>query len=668
MNQATIKNIKPLSIKRQVTFGILALVVLSATILETATQERLASAQTTPATTAAVILDWSVTGSGLPVYTIQYDSINCDAVVGGTSYRRVVSSAPDAVLGTDGSDTTILPTHLNLTPALTDGDNAEQCSYTLKVTANLPCAFTVRMGSSGGTSIGSSLPALTSSSSSPTTATVSISGRAAADDNFFATKVTALGGAAAGNLEYYDSSAVARNVTLANNSVALIINTTSCNSPALVSGFTLTNAEPEGSATLVASVTPRSECRPITDLGDISISPGTAATQRRLILDESCTYSFGVSQDASSSVSAVRAQCEVLGVIYERDTNNNLTVLIRRSSDNDLSLRLAPGTTLRVARTSQTNKYIVHVTLLLSNTCPRTKTIKVQYEVTDASTLALRNSAIQVRITRAANANASCIAIPSTVTLTAASVERTATDNSKEVVLVERPVLGRTCSYVFSYPRTSGALTLAAEPGNNFRAGAGTSTTIARPLANAITNSDSALDGQYSSSVTVLSETVPLSFIYEARKIPINVSTTFPSDINFTTDEIVSYRISLIDECARYSAIVARALGGEGTFRTIQAYPGDTLVFSPALQELVSSTSQAGSSLVELNPVVVINGRNVSCKVQVAEVGTPEGCEVIGVNPKVAEFGEGLREFSFNFNHVCSGRTTLTTSVRGITG
>lgn len=676
MNQRIMENVKPLSVRKQISFMLVACVALFSTIVVVGNgRPSEVVAQTTPATEAAVILDWSTSNSGTganatnAIYTIQYDAINCDDVIGGTAHKQILSTAQDAVLGTNSSDTTILPTHLNLNLTQVGGFAAEPCVYDLKVTSNLPCTFTVDLNSNAGTSIATSAPVLSNTVISPTTATVRIGGKITSSDTFFTTRVSALGDASAGNLVYYNSSNAQVDVSLTQNTVALVIDTITCNIPAVGQGFTLGNAEPAGSAGLIANVAPRGGCVPRIggNSGEIGINSGTQATSKSIIVDATCTYNFSVSQATTSSIGAIRSQCTVLAVIYEREgTSTTLTTRIIRNSDDPVILQISQST-FRVFLATSPTLNIVHMTLLLSDVCPRTKTVKVQYEVVDLTDPALRISGVGVRIAAAAGSSAACTAIPSTVSLTAAT---TATvDNSVSVTLVERPVLGRTCSYTFSYPVSAGALTLAAEPGNNFKAGTGISTTIARPSSGAITHTDAALDGSVTYNVRLLTANTPVSVIYEARKLPITISTYFPEDSEFTTAEQVTYSIMLTGKCARYSELVARALGGEGTFRTVQAYQGKTLVYGPSLRDLVSPTSQAGDSLVDVTPIVVENGVSFPCQVLVSEVGTPTGCTILGDPVRIVTFAEGLAGFDFNFEHACAGRSgTPASGTRSITG
>lgn len=633
------------------------------------------SAQTN-ASSAAVKLNWTTgaaqTAANAAIYTIHYNAITCsDDILGGTLHKTAIATE-DAVLGLTNSGTTILPTHINLSPSLATGANADACLYDLVVTSNLHCSFAVRFGN---VAIGT-FTKTSDTATTPTKVTVRIGGKATTSTTFFGTRETDLNNAAVGNLVWFNTSGVATDVAIVDRAVAASATATACNVPALASGFSLQNAEPVGSADLSLSVLSRSNCNADTSAGDFGagvaeIDAGTEDDLSRVILDGNCTYNLSIPQGSAPQGALLKGQCTVAAAIYERPNTGASTVTIRihRSTNNNLALSV--DSNLRVVRTDGggTNR-IVHISLFVTSQCPQTTSLRLQYEITDGTLTDLGTVPVEARVLPATGSHAQCVASPQVVTLEGATSDRNSVDNSVEVSVVTRPVAGRTCSYVVTYPRVAGSLSLAAEPGNNFKTGTGAATRIAEPATGAVkTAQNEAFDGVITRSATVLPRLSPISFIYEARQLPISVTSIFPSDVTFTTNETVSYRITLTGVCARYSAIVARALGGEGTFRVVQAFPGTSLVFDPSLRELVSSTSQAAESLVEVNPVVVVEGTVLPCTVQVTEVSTPSGCTVVGGNIKTTTFSEGLSTFTFSFEHTCSrAANAAPTNSRGLTG
>ncbi len=665
-----------INVKKKSTISIVASVaILSAVFILIPSNTAVAQTPntTTPATTAAVRLNWS-TGStqnnttNPAVYTVQYESRNCinNVLIGGTLHGAAISGE-DAVLGANNQGHTILTTHANLNPSSTDGRGAEDCIYIITVTASMNCSFTVTAGT---TAVGAATQA--SAGNNPTQLTFTLRGKISTDANFFQTKVADLNNAAAGTLQYVHANGTSGDVTISNNAVSMSAQASSCIAPSSVSGITIANAEPLGSSEISLSINPNNRCQPQnSNQLTQNLPAGTPNRLIRVLVDASCTYTMTVQSTTTGATTSFRARCTAVAVLYERN-GNALNVSVIRSSDNPTALRINGNQVIRAAAVS--GAYIAQVTLMLSGQCPRTRTVKVQYEVTDSTNSTARNTPLNVQITRASTADSSCIAVPNTINLRAATVDRDNIDNSVEVTLTERPVLGRTCAYVFKYPRVSGALSLAAEPGHNFKTGTGTNTRIVRPLTGAITGrTGDPLDGEQTFIVTTFLSNTSVSFVYESRRLPITVRTTFPSDATFTTNDVVTYRIALVGKCARYPEIISNALGAQGVFRQVQVFPGTTLVYDPSLQSLTSSTSQAGPSLIEVTPIVVENGQTFPCEIQVSETGTPSHCTVqgntgTGGTQKIT-FAEGLTSFDFRFDHDCSGKTTSTrVPSRGLTG
>ncbi len=661
-------------IKRYV-LGILGLVSLLSVVFITAAPHSATAQAITE--TAAVKINWSTgsaqTVSNPAIFTIDYESNNCDAPIGGTLHRAAfgTASTEDAVLGTDNEDFTLLTTHFNQDTSSASGANADTCDYTLRVTASLHCTFTVTIGGTQVISV-----AKTTQGNLPSQGTARIRGMASSDTSLFTPAVDDLGGASDGILEFVNSSGAAVGITDTNGVLAATAVATDCNSPTRASGFTVINAESFGSLDLSLNLMPLSNCQPDGPAGEVSIPAGSPQRFVAVRPDTTCTYTLAVSHATERDVNefnAVRSLCGVVGILYETNSGGDLqTAPLAVLRDSDSDLRISVTSVGGFVSRESTGRNIAQITLFISASCPQTSTVNFRYELLDSTPSGLRDTNIRATIVKASTSDDSCVASPRTVTIPGATVEKINSIEEVAVQIITRPRLGRTCEYVITYPLVVGPLTLAAEPGNNFRSGAGTATTIARPTTNAIPTADGNLDGRITESSIILRNSASVNFIYESRRIPIKVSANFPDDAVFTTNDIVDYRITVTGACGEFSEIVAQALGGQGSFRSIRAYPGTTLVWDPSLRDLISSTSQVSTSLYEIEPVVIIDNQPVSCTVQVEEVNTPVGCTIIGQSRRDVTFSEGLPAFSFDFDHSCTGSGTPTGtgndgSGRGIT-
>ncbi len=662
---------------KQYLLTFLGVVSLLSVIFITSTPDS-ATAQTITET-AATRIEWA-TGSAQTtahpaIYTIDYESNNCDSPLGGTLHNAALgtSSIDDAVLGTENDDFTIITTHFNQDIRSSNGANADLCEYVLRVTASLNCSFTVLMGGATVITVNKETVRL------PSQGTVRIRGKASTSTTFFTQPVSDLKDASQGDLEWVDSTGTVRDVSATNGVITATAQASSCDAPIRSAGFAVYNAEPFGSLELSVNIKPQSSCSPDRDSGEIILPAGNPSRGDRITLDETCTYKMSVGHSTTQSVdssTSVKSLCSVVGVLYEVDSGGTLvlssTISILRDFDNDLSLTI-DQVGLFVSGGNSSND-IAQITLFVSASCPQTSSVIFQYELLDVTDRSLNNANITVSITRSSSSHSSCVASPNRFVILEASEESINSFETVDVNIITRPRTGRTCDYVITYPVAEGALTLAAEPGNNFKTGSGTTVRIARPTTGAVPAGDGNLDGVITESSIILRNTGRVSFFYESRKLPIRVSATFPEDVIFTTQDIVDYRITVIGACGEFSEIVANALGGQGTFRSVRAYPGTTLIYDPSLEEFISSSSLVQGTLYRIEPVVIIDGRTIPCTIQVQEANTPPGCVVLGGARQEITFAEGLTEFNFEFIHTCAGVNPDNTgggdggTGRGITG
>ncbi len=705
---------------KKITLGVLALAsLISVLFITSSPNSSPAQAQTNPTSAAAAVLFTQASAgrdaeSATPtIFTVDFNSTNCIAPLGG-SVHGVVDSTNYQTFGPTNTGAVIFTTHGNVDPSSASSNNVDACSYAVTVTSSLNCTFTV----SDAAATPNVFLTVTKNATNPNVASAgdfSLRGKAfAAEDADFFTAATA--GPllnldpipAPGILEAVTSAGAATDLVTAAQAILtvpqiIVLTPSDCDAPQPTSGFSLTSAEPAGSLELALTIaTQNPSCSPSGDSGEQVVQPGSPANVEPVALDRTCPVTIGVSHASVQSIdlntNALKSQCGVSALAYITDGDDfpssgttNVLFTDVQTMQETIDLGIRSGTGYPTYR----DQTISRITLFITTDCPTVGRFDLAYDVLNGTNSTVADSEVQVTITAAPGSSAACVATPGVATIPGASnfdyITRTpagsdpATDPAvnpnppKEVIqagrettvnIVVRPRAGRTCNYVISYPESSSALSLKAEDGyirDDTTTSAGDNPRIGDTGYEYQPAVDGRLDGNITRSALVLQRGVTITFLYETRTLPISVEMNFPDDVVFTTEDQVRYRISIVGACARFTPIIARALGATGTFRSVQAYSGSTLVFDRSLGDIESENSQAGTLLFDVEPVVSIGNNTFPCEVEVEELLTPNGCTVIGSNPQRLQFAENLNAFEFTFAHTCSGLPT-SGGGRGITG
>ncbi len=700
---------------KKITLGVLALAsLISVLFITSSPSSSPAQAQTTAVAQRASVLiafiditDDSAT-SIPPIFTIEWVGDRCDSKPLGGTVHRIAGTTGNVALGVASQGSEHIETHFNTDQTSQSSNGAQICEYTLTVTASLLCTFVLTDTDAAMTAAGSntliSVDKDDFSVNEPSQGSTKIRGKSfgnTPDDDFFTpsndASLTPLPEVPASGILEADTSAagdsyvdiVAAGATSVFNTFALAA--TECDAPQATRGFSITNAEPEGSLELSVNLETQNEtCTPSGDIGELTVFAGRPERPRDVALDSTCpveaTLGHASAQTINLQTNALRAQCGVSAALYVVDESNAFTlgseyviVTDAESMRDALDFGFRSGTGF-VEYDEQT---ISRITLFVTTSCPQIASFEVAYDIKTGTDQLVGQTPVQVTVVPTEGSAEGCTASPAVATVAAASNFDTTTVASAgdtatltaidtdltqtvRINIVSLPRTGRACSYVISFPRKAGALSLLAEPGYT-RDALDTTGSEFRAAA------DGLFDGSITrNSLNLGNLSAPLTFVYETRELDISVTMIFPDDVIFTTQDQVRYRISVTGFCARYIPIIARALGNSGTFRSVQAYGGITQVFNRDLQEIESDDSQAGPLLYSVPPVIIIdqdtNPRTVPCSVQVEELLTPAGCSILGDNPRELTFGEGeLDAFDFTFEHTCAGLPTID-SGRGITG
>ena len=230
------------------------------------------------------------------------------------------------------------------------------------------------------------------------------------------------------------------------------------------------------------------------------------------------------------------------------------------------------------------------------------------------------------------------------------------------VALTRRSRSSRPCSYIVEFPLGVGSIQLVAEEGAADTNGDGTVDVVnqsgSRLRDTRTATNDNRFDGRYTLPPLLAANNDAITFYYGVRRLPVTVVARFPTDKVFTTDDTVDFRISVVGPCARFTdTFNSRFFGASGTFRSIQAFPGETLVFGQRLTNIRDFRAGSLNEIFEVEPLIVTNdftGETAACTVQVSEASVPPGCSVDGGPTKEVTFFEGLTEYAFIFNHTCN--------------
>ena len=146
---------------------------------------------------------------------------------------------------------------------------------------------------------------------------------------------------------------------------------------------------------------------------------------------------------------------------------------------------------------------------------------------------------------------------------------------------------------------------------------------------------------------------------YVGRRIPIEVTSVFPSARVFNTDERVGYRLRSPGSCRTSQGIFGTLQAGIGVRRDFQAFPGITQVMG---ENAVRSGGTAPFVYYMFPSIVVTNSRGIDeerdCDVEVFAYMTPKGCEIVGDSTQtVVAQDTNADAFRFTFVYSCDGET-----------
>ena len=455
-------------------------------------------------------------------------------------------------------------------------------------------------------------------------------------------------------------------VTAAGARVNILFNASDCDTPVRASNFRLHNAEPSGSIDFAVAVSTQGRCTPSAGAlagnseGDVfAPEAGNPEDFEVVLLDSTCNYNLrvrssnqiGFVSDAYSS----RVSCAAGALIYELNSAGDLNSRVLLSTSRN-GLNIVSEFPTEFIRRSSTGPFIVQIHLFSARNCALTAQVLVEYRVIGSSVDTTTD--IRVNFVPTASSPNDCPTIP--VTLRDASTSTR--DNAVRVALTRRPRGSRLCSYIVEFPLGVASIQLVAEEGAADTNGDGTVDVVnqggnrLRDTRTATT--DNRFDGRYTLPALQSVNTETITFYYGVRRLPVTVVARFPTDRVFTTDDTVDFRVSVIGPCARFTdTFNSRFFGASGTFRSIQAFPGETLVFGQRLTNIRDLRAGSLNEIFEVEPLIVTNdftGETAACTVQVSEASIPPGCSVDGGPTKEVTFFEGLTEYAFTFNHTCN--------------
>lgn len=228
-----------------------------------------------------------------------------------------------------------------------------------------------------------------------------------------------------------------------------------------------------------------------------------------------------------------------------------------------------------------------------------------------------QNVQVAVSFAPVADSNDACTQAASlTLTFNDAGQATPSATDAAAISLINRP-LGATadCSYDVTYAAEAGALRLSQED-----------------LTAQVSDASKDASAKY----------VPIT-------VQISVTSTFPTDEVFTTQDKVDYFINVDAPCGGYLGVIPQSFGSQGDVASAQVFPGSVTVYGAALNPI--SVDQTKAYTVE---AYADGAGQMPCTVRVTERNGPERCVATGGDTQNRTYSAGTSVFAFEFNHTCT--------------
>lgn len=235
----------------------------------------------------------------------------------------------------------------------------------------------------------------------------------------------------------------------------------------------------------------------------------------------------------------------------------------------------------------------------------------------DAANEKYNNVQVAVSFAPVADSNEACTQTASlTLTFDNAGQATPSATDAAAISLINRP-LGATadCSYDVTFAAEAGALRLSQEN-----------------LVDQVSDASKDASAQY----------VPIT-------VQISVTSTFPTDEVFTTQDKVDYFINVDAPCGGYLGVIPQSFGSQGDVASAQVFPGSVTVYGAALNRI--SVDQSKAYTVE---AYADGAGDMPCTVRVTERNGPERCVATGGAVQSRTYAAGTSVFAFEFNHTCT--------------
>ena len=155
---------------------------------------------------------------------------------------------------------------------------------------------------------------------------------------------------------------------------------------------------------------------------------------------------------------------------------------------------------------------------------------------------------------------------------------------------------------------------------------------------------------------------------YSTYRVAVTVTTTYPSDEVFTTDDTVTYVIAVNSPCGGFNRAIPAGFGVQGESASVRVYPGSVTVYGSGLRSILNT----GVTKTFDAPAFFDARGTQPCSVTVTENDGPERCSPVGGASRTQSVSAGSAALSFEFTHTCEpvGATSSggDVSVGGTTG
>lgn len=141
-----------------------------------------------------------------------------------------------------------------------------------------------------------------------------------------------------------------------------------------------------------------------------------------------------------------------------------------------------------------------------------------------------------------------------------------------------------------------------------------------------------------------------ISASYSKITVPIRVTSVFPADEVFTTEDKVDYTVVINSPCGGYLGLLPTDYGSQGDSASAQVFPGTILVYGSNLARITQGATAARSYSVDAYSD--FRGQN-PCSVTVIERNGPERCSPVGGDRQTVAYSSGTAALAFEFNHTC---------------